>query len=125
MALTGESSLSKNVPQDFQVTVTDIKVPGAYEGSFDLLIPGQKRSEALTIPLNVVAKSRPGITPEIGTAQIQLNLVHCRDWKWNDLRHHFSIDCSLARRVLNGTLIPSRSTTPQKPMLRSRTPSLW
>jgi hypothetical protein len=106
VALTGESSLSKNIPQDFQVTVTDIKVPGTYEGSFDLLIPGQKRSEALTIPLNVVAKSRPGITPEIGTAQIQLNLVHCRDWKWNDLRHLFLLTVLWPDAYSTGHLYP-------------------
>jgi hypothetical protein len=63
VALIGEPALSNGVPKDFQVNVTDVKTPGTYEGSFDLLSPGQQRDESLTVPLRLEAKARPQITP--------------------------------------------------------------
>lgn len=96
VALIGEQSLSENIPKDFLVNVTDVRTPGIYEGNFDLLIPGQNRDDALSIPLRVVAKAQPQITPEPGTSPVQLSLVNCKDWtrdKW--------IGCGLASVILN------------------------
>jgi hypothetical protein len=107
VALIGEPALSNGVPKDFQVNVTDVKTPGTYEGSFDLLIPGQQRDESLTVPLRLEAKARPQITPEPGTSPVQLNLVNCGG----------KIGCLLARAILNeGLLMDKYELTFDKPI---------
>jgi hypothetical protein len=107
VALIGEPAFSNGVPKDFQVNVTDVKTPGTYEGSFDLLIPGQQRDESLTVPLRLEAKARPQITPEPGTSPVQLNLVNCGG----------KIGCLLARAILNeGLLMDKYELTFDKPI---------
>jgi hypothetical protein len=107
VALTGEPMLSAGVPKDFQVNVTDVRTPGTYEGSFDLLIPGQQRDDALTVPLRLEAKARPQITPEPGTSPVQINLVNC-GWK---------VGCLLARPILNaGLFVDEFDLTFDKPV---------
>ncbi|WP_228043733.1 hypothetical protein [Dolichospermum sp. LEGE 00246] len=86
--LTSKSPLSAEVPKDFQVKVNGVQVPGTYEGEIELLLPGQKRSQALVIPLTVIAKTKPAIEPLGGAKQLQLQLVQC------------SIDCGLAHLLL-------------------------
>jgi len=107
VALIGEPALSNGVPKDFQVNVTDVKTPGTYEGSFDLLIPGQPRAEALTVPLRLEAKARPQLTPEPGSSPVQLNLVNCGG----------EVGCLLARPILNkGLFMNEYQLTFDKPV---------
>ncbi len=73
--LVEKPSLSAQVPRDFQVKVTGIKSPGTYEGQIELLLPGQKRSEAMVIPLTVMAKAKPALVPVKGGEQLQRKLV--------------------------------------------------
>lgn len=73
--LVEKPSLSAQVPKDFQVKVNGIESPGTYEGQIELLLPGQKRSEAMVIPLTVMAKAKPAVVPVKGGEQLQRQLV--------------------------------------------------
>lgn len=88
--LVGKPPLSAEMPKDFQVKVNGIKVPGTYEGQIELLLPGQKRSEAMVIPLTVMAKAKPALVPVKGGEQLQRQLVRC-SWV---------VDCALAHLLL-------------------------
>ena len=88
--LVGKPPLSAEVPKDFQVKVNGIKSPGTYEGQIELLLPGQKRSEAMVIPLTVMAKAKPALVPVKGGEQIRRQLVRC-SWV---------LDCALAHLLL-------------------------
>ena len=88
--LVGKPPLSAEVPKDFQVKVNGIKVPGTYEGQVELLLPGQKRSEAMVIPLTVMAKAKPALVPVKGGEQVRRQLVRC---SWG-------LDCALAQLLL-------------------------
>ena len=88
--LVGKSPLSAEVPKDFQVKVNGIKVPGTYEGQIELLLPGQKRSDAMVIPITVMAKAKPALVPVKGAEQVRRQLVRC---SWG-------IDCALAQLFL-------------------------
>ncbi|AFZ01475.1 hypothetical protein [Calothrix sp. PCC 6303] len=86
--LIGERKLEAGLPKDFQVKVNGVKLPGTYTGEIELLLPGQKRSEALVIPLKVKAKAKPALVPVKGSEQVQVQLVRC------------SWDCGLAHLLL-------------------------
>lgn len=88
--LVGKPPLSVEVPKDFQVKVNGIKSPGTYEGQIELLLPGQKRSEAMVIPLTVMAKAKPALVPVKGAEQVRRQLVRC---SWGP-------DCALAHLML-------------------------
>jgi hypothetical protein len=88
--LVGKPPLSAEVPKDFQVKVNGIKSPGTYEGQIELLLPGQKRSEAMVIPLTVMAKAKPALVPVKGGEQVRRQLVRC-SWV---------LDCALAHLLL-------------------------
>ncbi len=105
VALPGELSLSEGMPKDFQVNVTDVLAPGTYEGEFKLLVPGQDPTEAVTVPLKVVAKARPAVRPLGESEQVQLNLVHC-----------YKGSCWLAERLLSsGSFINKHSLLFENP----------
>lgn len=86
--LIGERKLEAGLPKDFQVKVNGVKLPGTYAGEIELLLPGQKRSEALVIPIKIKAKAKPALTPIKGSEQIQVQLVQC------------SWDCGLGHLLL-------------------------
>jgi len=86
--LIGERKLEAGLPKDFQVKVNHVKSPGTYVGEIELLLPGQKRSEALVIPIKVKVKAKPALTPLKGSEQVQVQLVRC-GW-----------DCGLAHLLL-------------------------
>lgn len=90
VTLIGDPTLSVGVPKNFQVSVTGLELPGTYQGQIELLLPGQARTEAVSILLTVVAKARPNLTPLPGTEQVRLRLVRC-GW---------AIDCALAQLLL-------------------------
>lgn len=71
----GTPSLTPGIPKDFQVRVSNIRLPGTYEGRLQLLLPNQAQSQV--VPLTVVAKVRPNLTPLPDASQVQLNLVNC------------------------------------------------
>ncbi len=75
ITLDGSPSLSSDVPKDFQVRVSNIRLPGVYEGRIQLLLSNQTRSQI--VPFIVVAKARPNLTPLPDASQVQLNLVNC------------------------------------------------
>ncbi len=86
--LIGERKLEAGLPKDFQVKLNGVKLPGTYQGQIEILLPSQKRSEALVIPLTVKAKARPALVPVKYSEQVQLQLVRC------------SWDCGLAHLLL-------------------------
>jgi hypothetical protein len=86
--LMGDPTLPANVPKDFQISITGIKIPGTYQGQLEFLLPEQTRTQALIIPLTVIAKTRPTLIPLSGADRVQLRLVNCKS------------DCFLARRFL-------------------------
>ncbi|WP_392482776.1 hypothetical protein [Nostoc sp. C110] len=86
--LIGERKLEEGLPKDFQVKLSGVKLPGTYQGQIEILLPSQKRSEALVIPLTVKAKARPALVPVKDSEQVQLQLVRC------------SWDCGLAHLLL-------------------------
>ncbi|MFS0520121.1 hypothetical protein ACEYW6_36300 [Nostoc sp. UIC 10607] len=86
--LIGERKLEAGLPKDFQVKLSGVKLPGTYQGQIEILLPSQKRSEALVIPLTVKAKARPALVPVKDSEQVQLQLVQC------------SWDCGLAHLLL-------------------------
>lgn len=86
--LIGERKLEAGLPKDFQVKLNGVKLPGTYQGQIEILLPSQKRSEALVIPLTVKAKARPALVPVKDSEQVQLQLVRC------------SWDCGLAHLLL-------------------------
>jgi hypothetical protein len=86
--LIGERKLEAGLPKDFQVKVNRVKLPGTYQGEIEILLPSQKRSESLVIPLTVKAKARPALAPVKDSEQVQLQLVRC------------SWDCGLAHLLL-------------------------
>jgi hypothetical protein len=88
--LVGDPTLSTDVPKNFHVRVTGLEVPGTYQGQIEILLPGQARAQALVIPLTVMAKARPALTPLAGTDQVQLRLVRCGQ----------GLDCGLAGLLL-------------------------
>ncbi|MCR4406211.1 MAG: hypothetical protein NUW24_04700 [Anaerolineae bacterium] len=90
ISLVGDPTLSADVPKNFQVTVSGPPLPGTYRGQIEILLPGQAQAEALVIPLTVVAKARPTLTPLPGTDRLQLRLVRCGP----------GLDCALARLLL-------------------------
>jgi hypothetical protein len=77
IAIAGEPQLSVGIPQDFQLRVTNIRLPGTYEGTVQVFLPNQSQQPVQTIPLQVIAKVRPNLIPVGGTEQIQLHLVNC------------------------------------------------
>ncbi|MFW9259083.1 hypothetical protein [Nostoc sp. CALU 546] len=86
--LIGERKLEAGLPKDFQLKLNGVKLPGTYQGQIEILLPSQKRSEALVIPLTVKAKARPALVPVKDSEQVQLQLVRC------------SWDCGLADLLL-------------------------
>jgi hypothetical protein len=93
IAIAGESKLLVGIPQDFQIQVTNIRLPGTYEGTVQIFLPNQSPQPLKTIPLTVIAKVRPNLIPIAGTEQIQLRLVNC-----NGLLGWF--DCLIAQGLL-------------------------
>lgn len=73
--MLGEKSLQVNVPKDFHVKVKGIKIPGTYRGRIEILPAGQM--EPLVVPLQVIARAKPVLTPLEGTKKLDLSLVGC------------------------------------------------
>jgi hypothetical protein len=93
IAIAGASQLLVGIPQDFQLRVTNIRVPGTYEGTIQVFLPNQSSKPVQTIPLQVIAKVRPNLIPVGGTEQIELRLVNCQGF-WGFL------DCLIAQGLL-------------------------
>ncbi len=93
VTVVGETKLSVGIPQDFQLKVTDVRLPGTYEGTLQVLLPNQTQPQIQNISLQVIAKARPTLIPLGGTEQIQLHLVNC-----DGLLGFF--DCLLAKGLL-------------------------
>ena len=94
--LIGERKLEAGLPKDFQVKLNGVKLPGTYQGQIEILLPNQKRSEVLVIPLTVKAKARPALVPVKDSEQVQLQLVRC------------SWDCGLAHLLLPASAFQSQ-----------------
>ncbi|MEH2189960.1 MAG: hypothetical protein V7K64_27895 [Nostoc sp.] len=94
--LIGERKLEAGLPKDFQVKLNGVKLPGTYQGQIEILLPSQKRSEALVIPLTVKAKARPALVPVKDSEQVQLQLVRC------------SWDCGLAHLLLPDSAVQNQ-----------------
>ncbi|BCL38759.1 hypothetical protein [Nostoc sp. MS1] len=77
ITIVGQPQLSEGIPQDFQLRVSDIRLPGTYEGTIQVLLPNQGQQQVQTIPIQVIAKAKPTLIPLGGTEQIQLRLVNC------------------------------------------------
>ncbi|MEJ1930981.1 hypothetical protein WDZ92_12035 [Nostoc sp. NIES-2111] len=77
ITVVGEPQLAEGIPQDFQLRVSDIRLPGIYEGTIQVLLPNQSQQQVQTIPIQVIAKAKPTLIPLGGTEQIQLRLVNC------------------------------------------------
>ncbi|BAB76461.1 coiled-coil domain-containing protein [Anabaena sp. FACHB-709] len=93
VTVVGETKLSVGIPHDFQLKVTDVRLPGTYEGTLQVLLPNQTQPQAQNIPIQVIAKARPTLIPLGGTEQIQLHLVNC-----DGVLSFF--DCLLAKALL-------------------------
>ncbi len=93
VTVVGETKLSVGIPQDFQLKVTDVRLPGTYEGTLQVLLPNQTQPQIQNISLQVIAKARPTLIPLGGTEQIQLHLVNC-----DGILGFF--DCLLAKGLL-------------------------
>ena len=94
ITLEGSPSLSSGVPKDFQVKISNIHLPGVYEGRIKLLLSNQAQSQI--VPLKVVAKTRPNLTPLPDASQVQLNLVNCSGSLG-------ALDCLLGHFLLPGS----------------------
>ena len=94
ITLEGSPSLSLGISKDFQVRVSNITLPGTYEGRIQILSSNQAQSQ--TVPLTVVAKARPNLTPLPDASQVQLNLVNCSGLLG-------SLDCFLGHFLLPGS----------------------
>ncbi len=97
--LVGDMVLKAGIPKDFQVTVNGVMEPGTYEGVIEIRTPDQPRNNALMINLQVVAKTKPVLTPQTGTSPLQLKLVNCSG----------GVDCWLA-----GLLLPDSALTDER-----------
>jgi len=104
-SLVGEPSLSDEQHKYFQVHVSNVTVPGTYKGNIRFQLPGQDLEEALSVPLRVVAKARPQITPEVGSGNLTFNLVRCKD-----LQQDWWIGCGIARLLLPAGLFRDSHT---------------
>ncbi len=94
--LIGERKLEAGLPKDFQVKVSGVKLPGTYTGEIEFLLPGQKRSQALVIPIKVKAKAKPAVVPVKDSEQVTVQLVRC------------SWDCGLAHLFLAESLFQNQ-----------------
>jgi hypothetical protein len=98
VTVTGDQTLTPDVPSTYQVKVTGVKAAGEYRGKLELLLPGQPRADAEGVDAQVVkakvvdvtvhAKFRPGLTPVAQADRVQASLVRC------------SGGCELARLLL-------------------------
>ena len=79
ITLIGETRLQEQVSEDFRVKVEGIKKPGTYEGNLRILIPGQRRRDALLIPLTVIARINPALATIAGSNPIQFRLTSWAD----------------------------------------------
>lgn len=70
----GDPNLLLNTPKNFQVKVTGIELPGTYKGQVEIFQAGRTKAD-LVIPITLVARARPNLTPLPGTANLQLRLV--------------------------------------------------
>jgi hypothetical protein len=90
VTLTGDPILRSGVPKDFQVNVKGIDAPGVYKGTLTFMVPGQVRSQALQIDMEINARLRPELVLLPGSERLELQLVNC----------HPGLDCSLAYWLL-------------------------
>ena len=88
VAITGDQTLTPDVPSTYQVKVTGVKVPGDYRGKVELLVPAGRRAEAEVVDVVLLAKARPALTPLTEADRVQASLVRCAG------------DCWLARLLL-------------------------
>ncbi len=98
VTVTGDQTLTPDVPATYQVKVTGVKAAGEYRGKLELLVPGQPRADAQgvdaqsvkaqVVDVTVHAKFRPGLTPLAQADRVQASLVKC------------SGGCELARLLL-------------------------
>lgn len=95
--LVGATRLIENVPQDFQVTVTGINVPGEYQGQAIFLLSNQSMADAMSVDLKVTARVSPVLNVLPGSDQIRLKLVNCN-----------GLDCWLAKILLPGSAFLDR-----------------
>ncbi|HIK07104.1 MAG TPA: hypothetical protein IGS40_20830 [Trichormus sp. M33_DOE_039] len=93
IAIAGELKLSAGIPQDFQVRISNISLPGTYEGKVQIFLPNQSQQPVETIAVEVIAKVRPNLIPLGDTEQVQLHLVNC-----DGLLGWF--DCAIAKGLL-------------------------
>lgn len=81
-AITGDQTLTPEVPSTYQVKVTGVKVPGEYRGKVELLVPGRPRAEAEVVDVVLLAKARPALTPLSEAERVQASLVRCAAGCW-------------------------------------------
>jgi len=93
ITLIGTTELTAEHPRDLQVKVSGVSVRGTYTGTIEFLVPEQPRGTA-RVPIEVVVRERPTLTPLAGTDKVQLRLVRCQHWL-------LGLDCGLARLFLS------------------------
>lgn len=70
-------SLTNEQPEDVRVTVSNVTQPGDYQGTLIFLIPGQKESDALQVPLMLNIGIVPNVLPALGAnTTVSIQVVH-------------------------------------------------
>ena len=76
VALVGDRNLTAGVPKDYKIAISNVKDPGTYRGSIQLMVPGKSDNRAKVIDLVVEAKSKTKLTPLTGSEKVKLHLVN-------------------------------------------------
>ena len=119
VSIVGDTTLDADIPKNFKITITGIEAPGVYNGKLEILERGGERENALVVPLRVIAKAQPSLSPLPGTDRVQLKLVRSlRPWKYSfsDIFLHdsafldvyklkFKNDVQAAVRVLDSKVV--------------------
>ncbi|HEV2855785.1 MAG TPA: hypothetical protein VHC97_23560 [Thermoanaerobaculia bacterium] len=74
---TAKLDLAQNTPEDVEIKVTGVKLPGTYKGEISFLQPGQGLSAALKVPIEVIAEGVPKLAPRKGSETVKLQLFDC------------------------------------------------
>ncbi len=90
VTVLGDTRLQANLPKDFQVNVTGIRLPGVYTGLIQILQPGQSIDQGTTISLTITAWETPLLAPMPGSELLKAQVVNCNG----------ILDCALSRWVL-------------------------
>jgi hypothetical protein len=84
VSIVGDATLDADIPKNFMITITGVEAPGTYIGTLEILERGEERERALVVPLTVIAKAQPSLSPLPGTDRVQLKLVRSlRPWRYS------------------------------------------